>query len=244
MTRPKRLYILLTLLALTLAIIPFNAHLRGLLRPLLGQGTRKTVADRLAEYGPAARARLKPAFDKAKLPYPPARLVLVGVKDKAVLELYAAPNDGALRFLTRYPILAASGGPGPKLREGDGQVPEGLYRIESLNPNSLYHLSLRVNYPNAFDRAMAKRDRRTNLGGDIMIHGGDASIGCLAMGDPASEDLFVLAADTGLSKIQLILTPTDFRKPNATASMPNAPTWLKELYTAIKAELKKVPAPK
>lgn len=244
MTRPKRLHILLILLAIVIAVIPFKAHLRGLLRPLMGQGTRKTVADRLAEYGPAARARMKPAFQKAKVAYPPARLVLVGIKDEGMLEVYAAPKGGALRFVRSYPILAASGGPGPKLREGDGQVPEGLYRIESLNPNSLYHLSLRVNYPNDFDRAMAKRDRRTNLGGDIMIHGGMASIGCLAMGDPASEELFVLAADAGLPNITLILTSTDFRKPNATATMQDAPAWLNELYTRIRIELKQVPPAK
>lgn len=70
-----------------------------------------------------------------------------------------------------YPILAASGSIGPKLRESDMQVPEGVYQIESLNPNSQFHLSLRVNYPNEFDREQARIDGRAQLGGDIMIHG-------------------------------------------------------------------------
>ena len=75
--------------------------------------------------------------------------------------------------------------------EGDKQVPEGFYRIELLNPNSRYHLSLRVNYPNADDIERAREDRRDllNLGGDIMIHGGAESIGCIAIGNPAIEHL-------------------------------------------------------
>ena len=56
-----------------------------------------------------------------------------------------------------------------------------------------------------------RREGRSKLGGDIMIHGGAASIGCLAMGDPATEDLFVLAAETGIKNISVILTPLDFR---------------------------------
>src|SRR5436190_607476 len=82
---------------------------------------------------------------------------------------------GAWRFVREYPVMAASGGRGPKLREGDGQVPEGMYTIDWLNPNSSYHLSMHVDYPNAFDRAHAADDGRTALGGAIMIHGRDVS---------------------------------------------------------------------
>jgi murein L,D-transpeptidase YafK len=65
----------------------------------------------------------------------------------------------------------ASGGLGPKLGAGDRQGPERIYAIESLNPNSLFHLSMRLNYPNEFDQMRAKQDGRSDLGGDIMIHG-------------------------------------------------------------------------
>src|SRR5579871_965545 len=164
----------------------------------------KTVADRLAQYGPDARERMKPYFDAAKIAYPPAILTLVGLKAEKSLEVYAAGADHALRFIRKYPILAASGVAGPKLREGDRQVPEGIYPVEWLNPNSSYHLSFRVGYPNEFDREHAASEGRTNLGGDIMIHGKAASIGCLGMGDPASEELFVLAADVGISNITVI----------------------------------------
>ena len=74
------------------------------------------------------------------------------------LEILAPDNTGSNHWVRSYPILAASGGPGPKLQEGDGQIPEGIYPIELLNPNSLYHVSLRVGYPNALDRTMAARD--------------------------------------------------------------------------------------
>ncbi len=207
-----------------------------------GQSRPKSVEDRLREYGAAARSRLEPAFRKAKVSYPPTRLVLVGIKAEKRLEVYAAATDGAHRLVCTYPILAASGGPGPKLREGDRQVPEGIYPVESLNPNSRYHLSLRVGYPNSFDRAQARAEGRTNLGGDIMIHGKAVSIGCLAMGDPAAEELFVLAADTGLKNMTVILTPVDFRKGLAVPSDTKPPAWTKTLYENIRKELASLPA--
>jgi hypothetical protein len=202
---------------------------------------KKTVAQRLEQYGPAARARLAPFFVAAHVPYPPARLTLVGLKQERRLEVYAAGGNHGWRFIRSYPVLAASGRLGPKLREGDCQVPEGLYTVDSLNPNSLFHLSLRLSYPNDFDRARAAEEGRRKLGGDIMIHGSNASIGCLAMGDEAAEDLFVLAADTGLRRIKVILAPLDFRSH----SLPDdftGPAWTDDLYRQVREELAKLPA--
>ena len=59
---------------------------------------------------------------------------------------------------------------GEKLRRGDGRTPEGLYFIEARNPESKYHLSLRISYPAEKDRTRAAR-RGVSPGGDIMIHG-------------------------------------------------------------------------
>lgn len=84
--------------------------------------------------------------------------------------------------------------------------------VESLNPDSLYHLALRIDYPNADDRARAREDGRTQLGGDIMIHGSTGSVGCLAMGDEGAEDLFVLAGDVGFERLRVWIVPTDFRR--------------------------------
>jgi hypothetical protein len=200
-----------------------------------------TVAERLAEYGPAARARLRPHFAATGVAYPPPALVLVAFKADDVLEVYAPDRAGSQRLVTSYPILAASGHLGPKLRMGDEQVPEGLYRVELLNPNSRFHLSLRLDYPNAFDRRMARADRRTRLGGDIMIHGDAVSIGCLAMGDRAAEDLFVLAADTGIRRIDVIITPVDLRVREAPRG-GSLPGWAPQLYEQLRGALEKLPS--
>lgn len=205
-----------------------------------------TVSDRLAEHGESVRTRLEPYFQKAGVEYPPARLVLAAFKDERTLELHAASaGSGELKFIRSYPILAASGGPGPKLREGDLQVPEGIYRIESLNPNSMFHLSLRVNYPNAFDREQARRDSRARLGGDIMIHGNQVSIGCLAMGDPAAEELFVLAAKTGLPRIKLLIAPLDLRSKELPQTvLAHLPPWVPQLYREIRRALIELAEPR
>ena len=193
-----------------------------------------TVEERLQQYGAAARARLSAHFEKQKISYPPYELIFVGLKEEKRLEIYAKSGTNDFKFVRAYPILAASGVAGPKLREGDRQVPEGIYAIELLNPNSSYHLSMRVGYPNEFDRAQAAKENRTKLGGDIMIHGDAKSIGCLAMGDEVSEDLFVLAADTGIKHITVILAPVDFRAGKTAADSATLPMWTKPLYEEIK----------
>lgn len=209
-----------------------------------GQARPRTVEAVQARLGPSARARLQPAFERAGLRYPPAGVALLAFKQERRLELWGrASASGAARFVRSYAVLAASGGPGPKLREGDGQVPEGLYRIPLLNPNSAFHLSMRVDYPNAFDRAQARHEGRTRLGGDIYIHGSAVSIGCLAMGDEAIEELFVLAADVGVRQIRVLIAPLDFRKqdlpPGAAPTVP----WVQQLYTTLRQELRRYPAP-
>ena len=199
---------------------------------------KKTVADRLRQYSAPVQKRLAPRFAKAGITYPPAELTLLAFKQERLLEVYAADKKmGGFKFVRAYPILGASGDIGPKLREGDGQVPEGLYAINFLNPNSLYHLSLRVSYPNDFDRAQAKQDGRQQLGGDIMIHGSIASIGCLAMGDEAAEDLFVLAALTGKENVRVVISRVDFRSVRLNTFPRNAPLWTSSLYGQIQNEL-------
>lgn len=196
-----------------------------------------TIDQRVEQYGGEVRKRLKPYFKTQRVCYPPEKMILVAIKKEARLELYASDSTTPMRHIRDYPILAASGKLGPKLREGDRQVPEGVYPIELLNPNSLYHLSLRIGYPNAFDRAQGVIDGRNRLGGDIMIHGRDVSIGCLAMGDEAAEDLFVLGAKVGVENIKIILTPVDFRKETATAASLGLAPWIESVYAEIRQEL-------
>ncbi len=200
---------------------------------------KKTVADRLAEFGGVVEQRLAPAFAACGLAFPPERVCLVALKTEKLLEVYGAAPGQAFKRVCTYPILAGSGKVGPKLKEGDRQVPEGLYAVELLNPNSLYHLSMRVGYPNAFDRAQAAGEGRVSLGGDIMIHGNAVSIGCIAVGDPAAEDLFVLAARAGLENVKVIISPVDSRVSGKTVdqTVAGVPAWTTELYASISQEL-------
>ncbi len=201
----------------------------------------KTIEDRVAEYGEIVRARLDPQFRAVGLPYPPSWVTLIGLKQERLLEVHAGDTSGESRFVCSYPMLAASGRPGPKLREGDHQVPEGVYCLRELNPNSRFHLSLWIDYPNGFDLARAAEEGRTEPGGEIMIHGGAESRGCLAVGDSASEDLFVLAALIGIENLSVILAPFDFRK-RAFAGLPEgAPAWTHEVYEQIGTELARHP---
>ena len=111
-------------------------------------------------------------------------------KEEEVLELFVEnKKTGKFELFETYPIAAASGELGPKLAEGDAQVPEGFYFVgpTAMNPNSSFHLSFNIGYPNAYDRA---HDR---TGTFIMIHGSNVSIGCLAMTDEKIEEIYSLA---------------------------------------------------
>jgi murein L,D-transpeptidase YafK len=198
-----------------------------------------TMSDALRMYGAGARMRLAPYFRRAAIAYPPKRIALLAFKRERRVALWA--SDGkAWHFIRDYPILAASGKAGPKLREGDYQVPEGVYRIAWLNPASGYHLSMKVDYPNAFDRRQAALEGRTRLGGDIFIHGKNVSIGCIAVGDPAIEELFTLAADAGPHLIRVIIAPNDLRAAGAPLA-ESAPAWIATLYRTIAAALAEFP---
>lgn len=167
----------------------------------------------------------------------PKNLTLIGLKHEKVLEVWTKKNGENIHLVT-YPFTAFSGILGPKFKEGDLQIPEGIYGISYLNPNSKYHLSMRVNYPNAFDKQKAKEAKRTNLGGDIMIHGSNVTVGCIPIGDDKIEELYFLAEKVGIRNIKVILAPVDFRRMEVKISKKNKHPWLKDLYAQIKKEMK------
>jgi len=132
-------------------------------------------------------------------------IFLRGFKESRELELWIQVKSGWKLFRT-YPIAAASGKLGPKLQEGDGQVPEGCYFVTApqMNPASNYHLALNIGYPNAYDR------EHLRTGSLIMIHGSNVSIGCLAMTDAVIEEVYLIAAAAqadGQSHIPVHLYP-------------------------------------
>ena len=130
-------------------------------------------------------------------------------KREQVLEVWARNRDaGSFQLLSTYPVCKLSGRLGPKRREGDRQIPEGFYEIDLLNPTSQYHLSMRVDYPNAVDRARGGEGR---LGGDIYIHGGCATIGCVPVTDEWIEEIYLIAVsarDAGQEAIPVHIFPT------------------------------------
>lgn len=177
-------------------------------------------------------------FDDIKIDTTNFEIALIAFKDSRKLELYIKSPKTAYKLIKTYNFTAFSGKIGPKLKNGDKQIPEGIYTMEYLNPNSRYHLSLKVSYPNAFDLEKAKLDKRTDLGGDIMIHGKKVTIGCIPIGDRNIEEVFTLAAKSSNQKFPIIISPTDFRK-NANFPDVEGIDWEKELYSDIQTELKK-----
>ena len=157
-----------------------------------------------------ARFNIKRMFHAAGVTYPAAEIFLRAFKRDRILELWARPAGGdTFSLLKVYDICAISGELGPKRRQGDAQVPEGFYQIDLFNPVSEYNLSLHVNYPNAVDRA--RPDRGHNLGGDIYVHGGCESIGCLAMTDEGIRELYWIAVEAraaGQTRIPIHIFPT------------------------------------
>lgn len=161
-------------------------------------------------------------------------LVLLGLKEEKMLEVWGKRKAGGVVKITVFPFTGFSGGPGPKLREGDRQIPEGVYGIEYLNPNSRFHLSMKIDYPNAFDRARGREDGRQRLGDDIFIHGRSATIGCIPIGDDAIEELFLLVVEVGRENVTVILSPYDFREERK-AIVVDEITWASELYALIES---------
>lgn len=105
---------------------------------------------------------------------------------------------GAGRVLRSYDIDLGFAPRGHKRFEGDGRTPEGTYRITHRNPQSAFHLSLGVSYPNSADRAYA-RTRGRSPGGDIFIHGRgprhrsprrDWTAGCIAVTDAEMDEIY------------------------------------------------------
>lgn len=129
------------------------------------------------------------------------------IKETSELELWLqSGTEPSFKLYQAYPIARWSGTLGPKLKEGDGQAPEGFYDVNAarMNPQSLYHLAFNIGYPNRYDTA----HQRT--GSYIMVHGKEVSIGCFAMTDPVIEEIYLIchaALTNGQSSIAVHCFP-------------------------------------
>ncbi len=196
---------------------------------------KRTVKQVIAQYGNQVRARLQPSLAENGFQTFPKQLALLVFKQEMSLEVWGV-LDSQWKKITAYPLTAKSGTIGPKLREGDGQIPEGSYCITLFHPNSSYHLSLKLNYPNAFDTMMAQQDGRTRLGSNIFIHGKASTIGCVPIGDRAIEDVFFLVYQAGLRNVQVVIAPSDLRIRPTPPDIPGI-EWDERLYDDIKQAL-------
>jgi murein L,D-transpeptidase YafK len=147
-------------------------------------------------------------------------------KSPAELTAYVEDADGAFTAFRTWPVCSVSGSLGPKTREGDGQAPEGFYRVTpaQMNPASSYHLSFNLGYPNAYDRA---HDR---TGSFLMVHGSCVSIGCFAMTDEGIEEIWTLmqaAFEAGQRAIDVHIFPFPMTPEalEAEADHPYAAFW-------------------
>lgn len=150
----------------------------------------KTDLRLLSQYKSVADS-LQKQFDRKQLAFPPQAIYLRSFKYDKQLEVWVK-DDSAKTFkhFKTYKVCMQSGSTGPKRMEGDYQVPEGFYHINDFNPNSSFHLSLGVNYPNESDRVLSDSVRPGN---GIYIHGNCVSTGCIAIGDQQMEEVYVLA---------------------------------------------------
>jgi murein L,D-transpeptidase YafK len=157
-------------------------------------------------------AELKAAFEAKGLVWPAKFMYIRSFKYDGRLEVWVKDKaTEPYKPFKSYPVCALAGSLGPKRLEGDYQVPEGHYYINSFKPNSQYHLALGVNYPNASDRILSDKKRP---GGEIYIHGSCVSVGCIPLTDPLIEELYVLAASTraaGQDFIPLHVFPVRFK---------------------------------
>lgn len=165
--------------------------------------------ERVLEARLEKRFELKKLFREHGLTYPAAEVFVRIFKRERQLELWARPGGrDAFTLLKTYSICALAGRLGPKRAQGDGQTPEGFYHIDGFNPASDFHLSLHLDYPNKSDQLLSSTDE---LGGNIFIHGGCRTEGCLAVTDDAIKELYWLAVEAqkvGQRRIPVHIFPT------------------------------------
>ncbi|MDP3562389.1 MAG: L,D-transpeptidase family protein [Legionellaceae bacterium] len=228
----KLLFILLLLSLNQLHAMASNVH------------SEKAIDNAIVRYGLQKEPELLTLFAKAHVAYPPQDIALLAFKKEQHIQLWAKDSKNEWRYVHTYPLTAYSGSLGPKLREHDRQIPEGIYRLTMFNPFSSMHLSMMIDYPNSFDRLQASKDGRRLLGGDIFLHGKSASVGCLAVGDQAIDQLFLLTRRVGLNHVQIIIAPNDLRREQPATNKFAQPRWLPQLYNKIARALSRFPLSK
>ncbi|MBX9453823.1 MAG: murein L,D-transpeptidase [Mesorhizobium sp.] len=197
------------------------------------------------DIAPKAEKRLPPALVqsmRAKGMSTTSPIMVRIFKEEAVLEVWKQKDNGRYDLATSYDICKWSGKLGPKFTEGDRQAPEGFYTVRphQMNPQSSYHLSFNIGFPNAYDRAHGR------TGQHLMVHGACSSAGCYSMTDEQVEQIYAFARDAfkgGQTDFQIQAFPFRMTAANMARYQddPNYEFWtmLKEGYDHF--EITKVP---
>jgi murein L,D-transpeptidase YafK len=181
---------------------------------------------------------VKGLFAAKKVDLTKADLFFRAFKQEKILEIWAKPaGSDTYQLITTYPVCALSGNIGPKRFEGDYQVPEGFYYIDRFNPQSNFHLSLGINYPNESDKLLGLKGK---LGSDIFIHGSCVTVGCLPMTDDLIKEIYIMAVEAkshAQKQIPVHIFPARMHKQNLLALQQGYSTdkTLIEFWSALKA---------
>lgn len=216
--RTSRIFFSLSVLATAAAPLAVDRHGPHMQLAAIGVAAAEGRAEAAAR---RVSPRLQRELGEAKLASGAPLLIRI-FKLERELELWIDDGREYRRFRS-YPICAYAGELGPKLRQGDGQAPEGFYRVRraQMNPASRYHLSFDLGYPNAYDRSQAR------TGNYLMVHGSCVSIGCYAMGDAAIEEIYTLmsmAFDAGVREVPVQAFPFRFDRADVEVRLAD-PRW-------------------
>jgi murein L,D-transpeptidase YafK len=182
-----------------------------ILMPVLQQSSFKETQLRYSRVKTAYEDKesvVKQYFMEKKLSYQKFQVFIRAFKKEETLEVWIKETGKeGFEFLHTYEFCSTSGTLGPKRKEGDLQIPEGIYHINHFNPQSNFYLSLGLNYPNASDKILS---HATTPGGSIYIHGNCVTIGCIPITDDKIKELYVLAVEArnnGQEKIPVHVFP-------------------------------------
>ena len=159
---------------------------------------------------------LRKQFEAKGLKWPAKYIYIRSFKYDSQLEVWVKNSTSeSFQLFKTFKICAMAGSLGPKRMSGDYQVPEGFYYINEFKPNSTYHLSLGLNYPNSSDRMLSDS---LYPGGDIYIHGSCVTEGCIPITNDQIEDLYVItsyARAMGQDYIPVHIFPVQFNNPRS-----------------------------